>query len=48
MNQEVLVQSPVISILCDNVRAAKVLNHLGSKANLFCRMYIDDGVHYDT
>lgn len=34
---DVLLIAPVICALCDNVRAAELLNHLGSKAKMFCR-----------
>lgn len=35
---EVLVLAPVISILCDNVRASEIVNHLGSTAIKLCRI----------
>ena len=34
---EVLLIAPVICALCDNVRAAELLNHMGSRAKMFCR-----------
>ena len=38
MKQKVIVISPVLCILGDNVRASEVVNHLGSRANLPCRI----------
>lgn len=37
LKKEVLVISPVLCILCDNVRASELLNHLGSTAKKLCR-----------
>ena len=34
----VFVVAPVLCCLCDNVRAAELLNHLGSKATRLCRI----------
>ena len=34
---EVLLIAPVICALCDNIRAAELLNHMGSRARMFCR-----------
>lgn len=34
---DVLVIAQVMCVLCDNVQAAQLLNHLGSRANKFCR-----------
>lgn len=36
--QKIFVICPILCILCDNVRAAELLNHLGSRTNLLCRM----------
>lgn len=36
-NQEILLIAPVLCCLCDNVRAAEIVNHLGSKALKLCR-----------
>lgn len=36
--QNVFVVAGVICALCDNVRASELVNHLGSRANMFCRM----------
>ena len=33
---DVLVIAPVICALRDNVRAAELVNHLGSRAKMFC------------
>ena len=33
----IFVIAPVICVLCDNVRASELLNHMGSKANKLCR-----------
>ena len=38
MKQKVIAICPVLCILCDNVRAAELVNHLGSRTNLLCRM----------
>ena len=38
LQQEVLVIAPVILGMHDNPRASEVVNHMGSAANLFCRM----------
>ena len=38
LNSEVLVISNLICAPCDNVRAAELLNHLGSKATKLCRI----------
>ena len=38
MEEQVLVFTPVLSILCDNPRASELLNHLGSSAKKFCRL----------
>ena len=35
---EVLVIAPIIAALCDNVRSAELVNHLGSKANKLCQI----------
>ena len=34
---DVTLISPVLCCLCDNVRAAELINHLGSKATKLCR-----------
>ena len=34
---EIFVVAPVLCVLCDNVRASELLNHLGSKAKKLCR-----------
>ena len=34
---DALLIAPVICALCDNARAAELLNHLGSSAKMFCR-----------
>ena len=38
LKREILVIAPVILGLHDNPRASETTNHLGSAANLFCRM----------
>ena len=38
LNHHVLVVAPVIAVLCDNVRASELVNHMGSTANKFCRI----------
>lgn len=38
MKMDVYVIAPVISFLCDNVRASELLNHRGSRALMLCRM----------
>jgi hypothetical protein len=35
---EVLVASPLICVICDNPRAAEVMNHSGPSAKMYCRM----------
>lgn len=37
LKTRVLLIAPVLCALCDNVRASEILNHLGSRANFFCR-----------
>ena len=37
LKTRVLLISPVLCALCDNVRAAELVNHLGSRAKFFCR-----------
>ena len=37
-NENVLVVEPLLLIICDNPRASELLNHLGSSANMFCRV----------
>ena len=34
----VLVQAPVICVICDNPRASEVTNHLGPSSKMFCRI----------
>ena len=38
LKREVMVISKVMLILSDNARASEILNHLGSRAKMFCRM----------
>ena len=38
LQQEVLVIAPVLLGMHDNPRASEVVNHMGSSANLFCRI----------
>ena len=38
LKQDVLVVAPVLCALCDNPRAAELLNHQGSTTRKFCRM----------
>ena len=38
LKQEVFVVAPVISFICDNVRASELVNHMGHNANKFCRI----------
>ena len=38
LKQEVLVVAPVLLGMHDNPRASEVVNHMGSSANLFCRI----------
>lgn len=38
LGKNVLVISPLICALCDNVRSAELLNHMGSKATRLCRL----------
>ena len=37
-NENVLVVAPLLLVICDNPRASELLNHLGSSANLYCRV----------
>ena len=37
-NENVLVVAPLLLVICDNPRASELLNHLGSAANMFCRL----------
>ena len=36
--QDIFVIAPVMCALCDNVRASELVNHLGSRATMFCRI----------
>ena len=36
--RDVVVVAPVLCLLCDNVRASELLNHLGSRAKKLCRI----------
>ena len=38
LKRRVVVRAPVLLISADNVRHSELLNHLGPKANKFCRM----------
>lgn len=38
LNSNVLLIAPVLCCLCDYVRAAEIVNHLGSKASKLCRI----------
>ena len=38
-NENALVMAPLLLIICDNPRASELLNHLGSFANMFCRVW---------
>ncbi len=38
LKREVMIISKVMLILSDNARASEILNHLGSRANKFCRI----------
>ena len=38
LKTNVLVRAPVILIIGDNPRHSKILSHMGSTANKFCRM----------
>lgn len=38
LQRDVFVLAPVLCLLCDNVRASELLNHLGSKAVKLCRL----------
>lgn len=38
LQQEVLVIAPVLLGMHDNPRASEIVNHMGSSANLFCRI----------
>ena len=38
LKRDVLVVAPVLCALCDNPRAAELLNHQGSTTRKFCRM----------
>ena len=38
LKQQVLLVAPVLLGLHDNPRASDMTNHMGSAANLFCRM----------
>ena len=47
LGTEVLVIAPVICAICDNPRAAEMMNHSGPAATMFCRMcmvciYVND------
>lgn len=45
LNRKVVVKAPVLLISADNVRHAELLNHMGSKANKFCRMCMVSVLH---
>ena len=38
LGKDVFVAAPVLAILADNPRHSVLLSHLGSRANLYCRM----------
>ena len=38
MQQDVLVMAPILLGMHDNPRASEIVNHLGSAANLYCRV----------
>ena len=38
LDEEVLVIAPIMCIICDNPRAAELMNHSGPSAKRFCRM----------
>ena len=38
MHQQVLVVAPILLSMHNNPRASEILNHLGSAANLYCRV----------
>ena len=38
MHQDVLIVAPILLGMHDNPRASEIVNHLGSAANLFCRV----------
>ena len=37
-NEEVLVVTPIICLICDNPRASELVNHLGVSATCYCRL----------
>ena len=45
LRTDVLVISPVITVMADNPRASEILSHMGSTANKFCRMCMVK-IHY--
>ena len=38
LNEEVLVVTPIICLICDNPRASELVNHLGTSATCYCRL----------
>lgn len=45
LKQDVLIIAPVLLGMHDNPRSSEVVNHMGSAANLFCRMCIVSCIH---
>ena len=38
LNEEVLVVTPMICLICDNPRASELVNHLGTSTTCYCRL----------
>jgi hypothetical protein len=40
LQQNVLVVAPLMLLMADNPRASELMNHMGSNAKYFCRIYL--------
>ena len=38
INEEVLVVTPIICLICDNPRESELVNHLAASATFYCRL----------
>lgn len=41
LNEEALVVTPIICLICDNPRASELVNHLAMSATYCCRMCLE-------
>ena len=48
LQREIVLVAPVIAFLCDNRRHSELLNHVGGRANKYCRMCMVCVIHYGT